>query len=222
MTTYVQKLWTVLLTAASLIALPALAQEAPKLEITGDYSYLRFHTTLPALNNRSLNGGGGDLSFFLTPYFAGKAEFMFYGSTDYTTTFGSPVVTTQGIVPAGTYSANGTMKTFLFGPVIKARRKHFEPFAEALFGLSHVNAYANLSKVIALAPASTFRVQGSQDPFTLAAGGGIDIPLSSVIAVRLAEVDYMLTRLTNPLTSTNNQNHFRYLGGLQFRIGGGK
>jgi outer membrane protein with beta-barrel domain len=218
----VLKLWTVLLAVAFLIALPALAQEAPKVEITGDYTYLRFNATLPALNNRNLNGGGGDISFFLSPYFAGKAEFMFYGSTDYTTTFGSPLVTAQGIVPAGTYSANGTMKTFLFGPVIKARRKHFEPFAEILFGLSHINAYANLSKVIALAPGSTFKVQGTQDPFTLAAGGGIDIPVSSVIAVRVAELDYVLTRLTNPLTSTNNQNHFRYLGGLQFRIGGGK
>jgi len=34
----------------------------------------------------------------------------------------------------------------------------------------------------------------------------------------VAEVDYFLTRYTNPITSTNNQNNFRYLGGVVFRF----
>jgi hypothetical protein len=54
----------------------------------------------------------------------------------------------------------------------------------------------------------------------MAAGGGIDLPIGKVVAIRLAEIDYVLTRLTNPLTSTNNQNNFRYVGGIQFRFGG--
>jgi hypothetical protein len=214
----VKCMWLAVL--ACLLAGSALAQEGDRVEITGEYSYLRFNPTLPALQNRNLNGGGADLSFFLTRALAFKAEFLYYGSTNYTTTFGTTRITSAGIIPAGTYSANGTMKTYLFGPLIKGRIKHFEPFGEVLFGVSHVNAYANLSKVIAVAPGSTLHVQNSQDPFTLAAGGGIDLPLSHVIAVRLAEVDYLLTRLTNPLTSTNNQNHFRYVGGIQFRLGG--
>ncbi len=212
--------WMLLVLTACAWVLPAVAQESPKVELTGEYSYLRFNPTLPAINNRNLNGGGADLSFFLSRNFAAKAEFEFYGSTDYTTTFATPVVTSQGVIPAGTYTANGTMKTYLFGPVIKGRAKKLEPFGEVLFGVSHVNAYANLSKVIAVAPGATLHVQKSQNPFTLAAGGGIDLPVSSLIGIRIAEVDYVLTRLTNPLTSTNNQNHFRYLGGIQFRFGG--
>jgi len=212
--------WIALAALACLLTASALAQESDRVEITGEYSYLRFNPTLPAINNRNLNGGGGDFSFFLTRALAFKAEAIYYGSTTYTTTFGATRVTSAGVIPAGTYSASGTMKTYLFGPLIKGRIRHFEPFGEVLFGVSHVNAYANLSKVIAVAPGSTLHVQDSQDPFTLAAGGGIDLPISHVIAVRLAEVDYVLTRLTNPLTSTNNQNHFRYLGGIQFRIGG--
>jgi hypothetical protein len=212
--------WMLLGAIACLLAGSAIAQEFPRVELTGEYSYLRFNPTLPAIQNRNLNGGGVDLSFFLTKALAFKAEFEFYGSTNYTTTFGVSRITSQGVIPAGTYSANGTMKTYLFGPMFKARAGHFEPFGEVLFGVSHVNAYANLSKVIAIAPGSTLHVQNSQDPFTLAAGGGIDLPLSHVIAIRLAELDYVLTRLTNPLTSTNNQNHFRYLGGIQFRVGG--
>src|SRR6478609_8589167 len=109
------------------IVAPAVAQSDPdKIEITGDYSYFRFNPTLPALHNRSFNGGGVDASFFLRPAFGIKADLQFYGSTVFTTTFPA-TVTSAGIIPAGTYSANGTLKTYMFGPIIKGRLKHFEP-----------------------------------------------------------------------------------------------
>lgn len=210
--------WILMMAFACAFAIPALAQDSDKVEITGDYSYFRFNPSLPALQNRNLNGGGIDLSFFLRPAIAFKADAQFYGGTNFTTTFGA-VNTIAGFIPAGTYSANGTLKTYLFGPMIKGRLHKFEPFGEVLFGVSHVDAYANLSKVISVTPGATLHVQGNQNPFTMAAGGGFDLPLGKAVAIRLAEVDYVLTRLTNPLTSTNNQNHFRYLGGIQFRFG---
>jgi len=38
----------------------AMAQDQPKVEITGDYSYYRFNPGLPSLwNSQNLNGGGG-------------------------------------------------------------------------------------------------------------------------------------------------------------------
>jgi hypothetical protein len=204
--------------ALCLCALPGVAQDGDRVEVTGEYSYFRFNPTLPAIQNRSFNGGGFDASFFLRPAFGVKADLMFYGSTNFTTTFPT-TVTTAGIIPGGTYSSNGTLKTYLFGPIIKGRIHHFEPFGEVLFGVAHVDAYANLSRVIAGTPGATLHVQGAQNPFALAVGGGLDLPLSKKFAVRLADVDYVLTRLTNPLTSTNNQNHFRYAGGVQFRFG---
>ncbi len=211
--------WMLLGAVALAMAIPAIAQDPPKVEITGEYSYFRFNPTLPAIQNRNFNGGGFDASFFLRPALGIKADMMFYGSTNFTTTFGT-VVTSAGTIPAGTYSANGTLKTYLFGPIVKGRLKHFEPFGQILFGVAHVDAYANLSRVIAAAPGSTLHVQGNQNPFAMAVGGGVDLPLGKMFAVRLADVDYVLTRLTNPLTSTNNQNHFRYAGGIQFRFGG--
>ncbi len=200
-------------------AVLAVAQDAPKAEFTGEYSYVRFNPSLPRLQNRSFNGGGFDASFFLRPAFGVKADLMFYGSTTFTTTFPT-TITSVGTIPAGTYSSNGTLKTYLFGPIVKGRFKRFEPFGQILFGVAHVDAYANLSRLIAVAPGSTFHVQGAQNPFAMAVGGGIDYKLSRVLAVRFGDVDYLLTRLTNPLTSTNNQNHFRYAGGIQFRLGG--
>jgi hypothetical protein len=205
--------WILLGALALALAVPAVAQ----VEVTGDYSYFRFNPSLPALQNRSFNGGGFDVAFYLH-HIGVKADFQFYGSTTFTTTFPT-TITPVGTIPAGTYSSNGTLKTYLFGPIVKGRYKHFEPFGQVLFGVAHVDAYANLSRVIAAAPLSTFHVQGAQNPFALAAGGGIDYALSKKIAIRLGDVDYVLTRLTNPLTSTNNQNHFRYAGGIQFRLG---
>jgi hypothetical protein len=53
----------------------------------------------------------------------------------------------------------------------------------------------------------------------MAIGGGIDINLSKSIAFRPVEIDYALTRYSNPLTSVNNQNHFRYVAGIVVRFG---
>jgi opacity protein-like surface antigen len=213
--------WMLPGTLVCALVIPTLAQDSPKVEITGDYSYVRFNPTLPRAQNKSFNGGGFDASFFLRPALGVKADLQFYGSTTFTTTFAT-TVTSAGIIPAGTYSSNGSLKTYLFGPIVKGRMKHFEPFGQILFGVAHVDAYANLSRVIAGTPGATLHVQGNQNPFAMAVGGGVDLPLSHAIAVRLADVDYLLTRLTNPLTSTNNQNNFRYAGGIQFRLGGSK
>jgi hypothetical protein len=205
--------WMLLGVLALALAVPAVAQ----IEITGDYSYFRFNPSLPRLQNRSFNGGGFEAAVYRHSIGI-KADLQFYGSTTFTTVFPT-TITSAGTIPAGTYSSNGTLKTYLFGPIVKGRFKHFEPFGQVLFGVAHVDAYANLSRVIAAAATSTFHVQGAQNPFSLAAGGGIDFALSKKFAIRLGDVDYVLTRLTNPLTSTNNQNHFRYAGGVQFRLG---
>lgn len=199
------------------LAVPLFAQDTKPIELTGEYNYARFNPTLPSLNNRSFNGGGVDFAYYFRPNIGVKADLQFNGSTAFTSSFPARA-TSAGFIPAGTYSANGAMKTYLFGPIAKARMRHFEPFGEILFGVAHMNAYANLSKVIATAPGSTLKVQGAQNPFAMEVGGGFDLPVSKVIAVRVAELDYLLTRLTNPLTSTNNQNSFRYSAGLQFRF----
>jgi len=208
------------------VAISAAAQsEAPKGEITGDYSYFRFNPTLPTSGqNQNLNGGGFDLTYFITPMIGVKADLQFYGSAGINFQLATPFVTPRGAftVPAGVYHASGSMQTYTFGPVVKARYKHFEPFGQILFGVGHTNTYAQLSKTVAAAPGATLPIQPSQTPFTMVVGGGVDLPIRHNIAVRAADFDYVLTRITNPLTSTNNQNNWRYGAGVQFRFGGAK
>ena len=59
----------------------AFGQDDPKVEVSVNYSYMRF---VPQNNNIiqsfSLNGGGGGATFFLTKMIGIKAEFEGYGS----------------------------------------------------------------------------------------------------------------------------------------------
>src|ERR1700758_734942 len=115
------------LLAVLLMGTIAIAQDGPRAEITGYYSYFRFNPeNSGTLSSHSLNGGGGDVTFFLTHMIGIKAEFGGYQST---------TVKFQNSFSSASASAN--LFTYNVGPVVKFRSGHFEPFAEALFGGAH-------------------------------------------------------------------------------------
>jgi len=189
-----------------------------RFELYGEYSYLRFNPTIFGLNSRSFNGGGGGANLNFLHFFAIKAEFMGYGSTTFTRTLSSTVrLPGGGVIPAGSYTSQGNMFTYLFGPVLRIPIPKVTPFGEILFGGSDTNGYVNLTNAI-IAAGGTISRTPTQHPFTMAVGGGLDISVSKHVALRPGELDYVLSRYTNPLTSTNNQNNFRYCGGLVFKF----
>jgi hypothetical protein len=188
-----------------------------RVEVFAEYSYFRFNPTIPDFSNRSFNGGGGGVQFNLTRMFAFKAEFMGYGSTTWSATVPSPVVTNVGVIPAGTYSTQANMFTYMFGPVVRIPTSRIVPWGELLFGGSNSNGYGNLTRDID-SGGGTFVNGGTQHPFTMALGGGLDININHNFALRPIELDYVLTRYTNPFTNTNNQNNFRYAGGIVFKF----
>jgi len=192
-------------------------EETQRVELFGEYSYLRFNPTLPHLNNRSFNGGGGGATFNINHYLGIKGELMGYGSTSFTTTVDAPIATPKGTIPAGTFNSQGNMFTYLFGPVVKVPLSRITPFGELLFGGSNSNGYANLSKAI-IAGGGTISATGTQHPFTMAFGGGLDVHINHNFSIRPIELDWVLTRYTNPLTNTNNQNSFRYTAGFVYRF----
>jgi hypothetical protein len=209
---------TIMFAALLLSSTVAFAQEeTQRVELFGEYSYLRFNPTLPHLNNRSFNGGGGGATFNFTRYLGIKAELMGYGSTSFTTTVDAPIATPKGTIPAGTFNSQGNMFTYLFGPVVKVPLSRITPFGELLFGGSNSNGYANLSKAI-IAGGGTINASGTQHPFTMAFGGGLDVHINHNFSIRPIELDWVLTRYTNPLTNTNNQNSFRYTAGVVYRF----
>jgi hypothetical protein len=187
-------------------------------DISADYTYFHFNPTVTGLQSRSFNGGGGaiQVNWGILGF---KADLQGFGSTTVTYTNTGPVVTPHGTIPAGSFSSQANQFTWLFGPVLRIPMGRVVVFGETLFGGSNTNLYSNLEKSIDAGGGSIIN-SGTQHPFTMAVGGGLDVHVSKVVALRLGEFDYMLTRYTNPLTNTNNQNNFRYVGGVVFTFGG--
>jgi hypothetical protein len=203
----------------------AFAQDdPPKVEIYGEYSYLRFNPSLSYLRNRSFNGGGGGVTYFFNNYLGIKGEFMGYGSTNFTIppgTYNLPGLSPNPIVVNVPITTQGNMFTYQFGPELRYPVGKFTPFGEVLFGGSNSNAYGNQVRAICnefQCISSATNISGTQHPFTMIAGGGLDIRLSKNFSVRPIEIDYVLTRFTNPITQTNNQNSFRYSAGAVFHF----
>jgi hypothetical protein len=192
---------------------------AQKGEVYGDYTYMQFNPTVTGLQSRALNGAGGGVQWNMSKYLGVKMDLQGYMSTEWTLNVKSPIPVNGGVIPVGTYKSNSTMFTYLFGPVIRVPAKRVVVFGELLFGGSNTNLYGSLYTANIVGGQSSEK-SGAQHPFTMAFGGGFDVVLNKNVALRLGEFDYVLTRYTNPITDTNNQNHFRYLGGVVFRWGG--
>lgn len=195
----------------------AFAQD--RFEVYGVYSYLHFDPTVTGLSSRNFNAGGGAgiaLNFF--KIFGLKAEAVGYASVPFTKTYTSTqTLPGGGTIPAGTYSAQGNMFTALAGPVVRLPIPKVKPFGEALFGVSRTNGYSNLHNAI-VAGGGTIARAPTEIPFTMALGGGVDIAISDRISFRPAEVDYVLTLYSNPLTNSSQQHNFRYCGGIVLKF----
>jgi hypothetical protein len=195
----------ILLAVAVMVCSVGFAQDDPKAEVTGYYSYFRFNPeNSGTLSSHSLNGGGAEISFFFTKMIGIKAEFAGYQSN--TVTFTNNISSVR---------ASANLFTYNVGPVLKFRSGHLEPFGEVLFGGAHSSFYGNLCKQLA----SCVSHNPSNNAFDFILGGGLDIPLSSHIAFRPVQADYVLTRFGNGFTSGNqNQSNFRYQAGIQVRF----
>jgi outer membrane protein with beta-barrel domain len=112
---------------------------------------------------------------------------------------------------------------YLFGPSVTTSFGKSSVFAHALFGAAHssLNAGVGLPLVGGLSAPIT-----SATAFAMAFGGGVDIGITRHFALRAAQVDFVRTNFNtlNTLTSSfaatnsNNQNTFRYSGGVVWRF----
>lgn len=198
------------------LAASVMAQEFPRYEIGGDYSYVRYIPSASQTNNHSLNGGGGSAVLNLNSYLGIKMDLQGYGST--TSNF---VIPPNINFPGGAAgSISGNLFTYLFGPQIKFRTPKVQPFAHVLLGGAYSNVYGNAFRTICqpAASACTFSGSPSSNAFAMAVGGGLDIPVSALVSIRPAEIDYLLTDFSNRFTNSN-QNNFRYSGGVTFTFG---
>ena len=203
--------WIVVIGFAFLLTAVSIAQDFPRVELAGGYSYINFHPNLPALTSQNLNGGGGSFVYNIVDWLGIKADFMDYG-------FGSGWTTKlHNLGYTGSASAN--LFTYQFGPQIKRHKGKFQPFGETLFGAAHSNGYASALKAKGDGTYVLISGAGSSNAFAMEMGGGLDITLSKTVQIRPVELDYQLTRFGYK-TFSANQNNFKYFAGINFTLGG--
>ncbi len=152
------------------------------------YSYTRQQYG-NGINNFNLNGGIAQWTF--SPNWFG-----------FVTEFGASNVNTINGAPA-----SGQLYTYMGGPRLSFRHGPLQPYVQALFGGAHLT-----SSLQAALGAS------SANSFAMAVGGGLDLRVSKHFAVRLAQADYLMTRLNSPTNIRFTQNNLRYSAGIVFRF----
>ncbi len=175
----------------------AQAQEAPRLEMFGGYSYMRLEDDGSGLD-RDLNGFNvsGNITVL------GKRLGL---KADVSGHFGNIFVAT------GAPSTNQRQFLFLFGPQFSLRKSgKIQPFAHTLFGFTRQTLENDA-------------ISGSltDTGFAFAVGGGVDVKaLSSKLSLRLVQADYVLTKFGDSASSGNNtNNNLRISTGLVVRFG---
>ena len=108
------------------------------------------------------------------------------------------------------------LHTFTFGPRFSFRQfGRVVPFAHVLIGVGHINGDVNGSSIFT--PIPTLLVQGasrSNTALAVAPGAGLDLTVSHRIAIRLFEIDYLMTRFYN-----QRQDNGRVSAGVVFQFG---
>lgn len=203
--------------AILLVGMAAFGQEFPRAEVGFNYSYARFAPSASYSKGHSLNGGGGSVVFNWNEYLGIRADLQGYGSN--LTGFN---IAPNPTFPSGLHgNVQGNLFTYLFGPQLKVRAHKLQPFGSLLFGGAHTNVYGNAFTTLCQPIAGTCGIAKAPtaQAFAMSFGGGVDIPINHRVSFRPAEISYLLTRFSNPLTKTNNQNNFRYLVGINFNLG---
>jgi len=222
----------VMFTCAVLFAIHVTAQDVPKAEVYGGYSFVRFNanggTPPNQVNAFTANGGVGSFQFNLNKHFGLAAE------------LGGVHNGKLSIGSSGILQPDQTAFTYMFGPRFFVNKAGVvSPFFEYLVGGAHNSRSFSVPDVLLPSPlppvtgvtvtpgVPSTKFASSQNAVAMAVGGGIDIRLSRLIGFRPVQVDYLPTHFSainviglGVLNPTKWQNNLRYSAGLIFRFGG--
>lgn len=172
----------------------AYAQDVPKVEISGAYSYVRANQISVSGCCFHMNGGSGSVALNANHWFSIVGEVGGYHSGNVNNT-----------------RLDLNVISYLIGPRISLRSSsRITPFGQILVGGGHASGtlYSGSAASSGL---------GTQNGFAATVGGGIDVGITKRVAIRLVEADYFVTRFQNG--SNNHQNNLRISAGLVFRFG---
>ena len=172
----------IIFTAVLLITLsmPAMAQEAPDVEVFGGYSFIKLE------GETGLHGWNASVAGNLSRSFAVVVDFSgHYGSQSFSTDFSLPGLPATRVMT----DVHTNLHTILGGPRFAYRRQEkITPFAHALFGALRWGTNATLS-----ANGLTREQSLDSTAFAAAFGGGLDLKLNKNVSFRMLQADYLLT-----------------------------
>lgn len=158
----------------------------------GADAYLGYVYTRQTYGGATLNldGGVGQVAVYPVSWLGFAGEFS-----------GSAASTINGVGTAG------TLYIYMGGPRLGYRHGPIQPYVQALFG------GATLDPTL-----QTVLGASSPNSFAMAIGGGVDLKVAHHFAIRLGQLDYLMTDLNSPHSARFVQNNFRYSTGLVFRF----
>jgi opacity protein-like surface antigen len=167
------------------------AQEPPKFDLFGGYSYMYGNVVVTG-QGINLNGGGGSFAYNYNKWLG----LVFDLTANY-----------QGNVASTGRNLNVT--TYLFGPRISWRKNEkLTPFGQILLGGGHGGGTLYTAGPSPL---------GTQNAFAMTLGGGVDWKVQPSISVRLFDAEYLRTQFNNGVNFS--QNSFRFSTGVVFHFG---
>jgi opacity protein-like surface antigen len=101
----------------------------------------------------------------------------------------------------GPSGVNSKVYPYLFGPTARfPKHTKMTPFGHILFGVAHLKA-------------SNLGLSGSDNSFSWAMGGGLDVYVSPRVSVRLVEADWLRSQFAD-----STQSNFRCSGGVVLKF----
>ncbi|HLI35025.1 MAG TPA: hypothetical protein VKW70_08265 [Terriglobia bacterium] len=181
------------------ISAAGLAQNAPRMEIFGGFSFAKagfsstnspfFLSAVPFGQNFDLRGWEASVSENVDSWFGVTQEF--------TGLYGNPRL--------NGFNHNTHLYSFLSGPRFSYRHnERITPFAHALFG------YDEISMKIPAAGG----IAAKDQSYGMALGGGLDVKLHGVFALRLIQADYYMTQFFG-----KTQSNLRLSAGIVIQLG---
>jgi opacity protein-like surface antigen len=167
-----------------------MAQDTPAVEVFGGYSYIHV-SPLPYMNADAMNMNGWDASVT----FNGNkwAGFVVDFGGDYGTLMRTNIDSWADV----------KVHSMMFGPKVTLLRGKVSPFVQALFGVARAS-YKEVGVV------------NSENDFAMAFGGGVDVNLNKMIAVRPVQVEYFGFKEGHTGDFIKN---FRYSAGIVLKLG---
>jgi outer membrane protein OmpA-like peptidoglycan-associated protein len=186
------------------------SRDFPRFELFLGYSNILATPMGPTNRIADVQGGDTNLAINFNRYFGIVGDFAGYHAN--TLTF------TQPGGPARDVGADGKVFTYMGGPRLSYRRPRFTLFAQALFG----DANAQKVTINGCSGSPVCVPLPSENVFTMAVGGGLDLNVHRHFAIRLFQAEYLMTRFKDPTSAagtTGTRDNARLSAGIVFRSG---